>query len=144
MKSTEILELMVQDHAKLIKFLGIVEKNLKENSDETISSFNTFEWNLEKHFFVEERAIFTWYNPDFVDEGYKIFLDLTKQHTAILEKLRLLKKDLQNNKMPDFTDFKNMLMKHKNYEEKNVYPTLDQQIDEGEKFFIIERINEII
>ena len=144
MKSNAILDVMVKDHNHLMRYLEDVKKNIKSDFDVLLKSFNTFEWNLEKHFFVEERAIFTWYNPEFVDEGYKLFLDLTKQHTALLEKLRLLKKDLQNNKTPDFTDFKNMLMKHKNYEEKNVYPTLDQQIDEGEKFFIIERINEII
>ena len=144
MKSTAILELMVRDHVKLLKYLTDVEEKLQKDPMAALPSFKIFEWNLEKHFFVEERAIFTSYNPEYVDEGYKIFLDLSKQHTAILEKLRVLKKDLQNNVVPDLTDFKNMLMKHKNYEEKNIYPVLDREIAWGEKRFIIERINEII
>jgi hemerythrin-like domain-containing protein len=143
MKSTAILELMVRDHNKLLKYLGLVEKNIKEDPKAAISSFNTFEWNLQKHFFVEERAIFTWYNPENIDEGYVLFLDLAKQHTAILDKLRLLKKGLQNNEALDFTEFKNILMKHKNHEEKNVYPVLDKEINEGEKQFMIQRIKEI-
>jgi iron-sulfur cluster repair protein YtfE (RIC family) len=143
MKSTAILELMIHDHAKLMKYLGVVEKNMKENPEDVISSFRTFEWNLEKHFFVEERAIFTWYNPENVDEGYAIFLDLAKQHTAILEKLRLLKKSIRNIEAIDFTKFKSILIKHKNYEEKNVYPLLDMEINEGEKRFMIERIKEV-
>lgn len=143
MKSTAILELMTKDHIKIIKYLDIVEKNLRKDPNTVMPSFHTFEWNLEKHFFVEERAIFTSYNPDFVDEGYALFLDLAKQHTILLEKLRSLKKNLQNKKAFNFNDFKRMLMKHKNYEEESVYPVLDQEIDEGEKRFIIERINEI-
>jgi iron-sulfur cluster repair protein YtfE (RIC family) len=144
MKSTAILELMIRDHAKLLDYLGTVEKNLREDPMTALPSLRTFEWNLEKHFFVEERAIFTSYNPEHVDEGYTLFLDLAKEHTKILEKLALLKKNVQNNKTPDFTDFKRMLIKHKNHEEKNIYPILDQEIDEGEKRFIIERINEIV
>ena len=143
MKSTAILELMTKDHIKIIKYLDIVEKNLRKDPNTVMPFFHTFEWNLEKHFFVEERAIFTSYNPDLVDEGYTLFLDLAKQHTILLEKLRSLKKKLQNKKAFDFNDFKRMLMKHKNFEEESVYPVLDQEIDEGEKRFIIERINEI-
>ena len=37
-----------------------------------------------------------------------------------------------------------MLIEHKDFEEKNIYPKLDQEISEGEKRFIIERINEVI
>jgi iron-sulfur cluster repair protein YtfE (RIC family) len=144
MKSTAILELMIRDHAKLLKHLGIVEKNLKEDPMAALPSLRTFEWNLEKHFFVEERAIFTSYNPDHVDEGYRLFLDLAKQHTKILEELAVLKKNIQKDITPDFTNFKSMLIKHKNHEEKNIYPVLDREIDEGEKRFIIERINEIV
>ena len=44
----------------------------------------------------------------------------------------------------DISKLKEILIKHKNLEEKKVYPKLDQEINEGEKLFIIERINEII
>jgi hemerythrin superfamily protein len=99
---------------------------------------------LEKHFFVEERAIFTSYNPERVDEGYNVFLDLSKQHTVVLEKLESLRNKLQRREPFDLSELKKLLMKHKNFEEKKIYPVIDQEIDEGEKRFIIERINEII
>ena len=70
MKSTAILDLMVRDHNRLIEYLKDVEKNLGRDFGFLSNSFNVFQWNLEKHFFVEERAIFTSYNPDRVDEGY--------------------------------------------------------------------------
>jgi hypothetical protein len=37
-----------------------------------------------------------------------------------------------------------MLQEHKAFEEKKVYPVLDLEISEGEKRFIIERINDVI
>ena len=144
MKSTAILDLMVQDHNRLIEYLKDVEINLGRDFGFLSNSFNVFQWNLEKHFFVEERAIFTSYNPDRVDEGYKVFLDLSEQHTEILKKIESLRKKLQRRKPFDLNEIKNLLIKHKTFEEKNVYPVLDQEINEGEKRFIIERIKDII
>ncbi len=144
MKSTEILDVMVKDHNRLMEYLSDVESNQRRDSDLLRRSFNTFQWNLEKHFFVEERAIFTSYNPNKIIEGYEVFLDLSKQHTKILEKVESLRSKLQDKNPFDVTDLKQMLVKHKTFEEKKVYPVLDQEIDEGEKRFIIERINEMV
>ena len=144
MKSTAILDLMVRDHNRLMEYLKDVEKNLGRDFGFLSNSFNVFQWNLEKHFFVEERAIFTSYNLDRVDEGYEVFLDLSKQHTEILKKIESLRKKLQRREPFDLNEIKNLLIKHKTFEEKNVYPVLDQEIDEEEKRFIIERINDII
>ena len=144
MKSTAILDLMVRDHNRLIEYLKDVEKNLGRDFGFLSNSFNVFQWNLEKHFFVEERAIFTFYNPDSVDEGYEVFLDLSKQHTEILKKIESLRKKLQRRDPFDLNEIKNLLIKHKTFEEENVYPVLDQEINEGEKRFIIERVNDII
>ena len=144
MKSTAILDLMVRDHNRLMEYLKDVEKNLGRDFGFLSNSFNVFQWNLEKHFFVEERAIFTSYNPDRIDEGYEVFLDLSEQHTEILKKIESLRKKLQRREPFDLNEIKNLLIKHKTFEEENVYPVLDQEIDEGEKRFIIERINDII
>jgi hemerythrin-like domain-containing protein len=144
MKTTAILDLMVKDHARLLQLLKIAESHFRQDKDDLIKSFYTFEWNLEKHFFVEERAIFTSYNPDYIDEGYDVFLDLSNQHTKILEMIKNLKDELESEGIADISKLKKILIKHKNLEEKKVYPKLDQEINEGEKRFIIERINEII
>jgi hemerythrin-like domain-containing protein len=143
MNTTEILDLMVQDHAKLIKYLSAVEKNLKENPASLLSSFYSFEWHLQKHIFVEERAIFSFYNPSYVGTMYEKISDIKKQHNSILKKLDSLKNDLKNQDPLFITDFKRILVKHKNYEETNIYPVLDQEITEGEKRFIMGRIREI-
>ncbi|GAH09102.1 unnamed protein product, partial [marine sediment metagenome] len=51
------------------QLLKIAESHFGQDKYELMKSFHTFEWNLEKHFFVEERAIFTAYNPKYIDEG---------------------------------------------------------------------------
>ena len=144
MKSTTILELMVRDHNRLTEYLKDVENNLGRNFGFLSNSFNTFQWNLEKHFFVEERAIFTSYNPDEPDKEYNYFSDLMDQHTEILDKIESFRKKLEKREPFDLNELKKLLVKHKIFEEKSIYPVIDQEISEGEKRFIIERINEVI
>jgi hemerythrin superfamily protein len=143
MKSIEILDLMLKDHNRLIEYLKDVENNLGRDFGFLSNSFNTFQWNLEKHFFVEERAIFAAYNPSEPDQEYNFFSDLMDQHTDILEEIESLRKKLQKREPFDLSELKKLLVKHKNFEEKSIYPLLDQNIDEGEKDFIIDRIKDI-
>jgi hemerythrin superfamily protein len=144
MKPTAILDLMAQDHAKLIKDLTFVEKNIKENLMAVMPSYHTFEWNLQKHIFVEERVIFSNYNPNYIGTMYEKISDIKKQHSSILKKIDSMKKNVKNQDYLCIVDFKRILVKHKNYEETNIYPILDQELNEEEKLFIIERIKEII
>lgn len=144
MRSTAIAELMIKDHLKIMKYLKDVEKNFGRDFGFISNSFNIFQWTLEKHFFVEERAIFTSYNPNYIDEIYNFFLVLSKQHTLILEEIEFLRKKLQKREPFDLNKLKKLLVEHKDFEEKKVYPVLDLKIDAGEKRFIIERINDVI
>lgn len=144
MKSNQLLNVMVKDHNRLMNYLGDVKDNLESDFEVLLKRFNTFEWNLEKHFFVEERAIFIAYNPDYIEDGHQLFTNLSKQHTNILEKVEFIRKMLRSGKSIDVSDLEEMLLKHKTYEEKNVYPVLDVEISEGEKEFMIERINDLL
>jgi hemerythrin superfamily protein len=143
MKTTAILELMVRDHNRLFEYLKDVENNLGGEFGHLSNSFNTFQWNLEKHFFVEERAIFISYNPDEPDKKYDFFSDLMDQHAEILGMIEELRKKLQKREPLDLNELKKLLVKHKTFEEKSIYPVIDQEIGEGEKRFIIDRIQDI-
>jgi hemerythrin superfamily protein len=144
-ESTDILALMVKDHCKIEKLLDELEANAEKDHPTTMKSFNKFEWELEKHIFVEEKAIFTTYSPEDVIEGYKMLPELTKQHNVILNKIDLMRRDVRNKRrITDIYGFKDFLIKHKNFEEKDVYPKLDQALDDVQKQLIVERINEII
>ena len=143
MKSTAILDLMVKDHKILLNYLKDVENNLGQDFGFLSNSFNSFQWNLEKHFFVEERAVFTNYNPDYLDKQYDYFSDLMNQHTKILKIIESLRNKLEKREPFDLIELKKLLIEHKTFEEENIYPVLDKEIDELEKRFIIERIKDI-
>jgi hemerythrin superfamily protein len=143
MKSTEILDLMIKDHNRLMEYLKDVENNLGRDFGFLSNSFNTFQWNLEKHFFIEEKAIFISYNSDEPEKEYDYFSDLMDQHSEILKKIESLRKKLVKREPFDLNELKKLLVKHKTFEEKNIYPVLDQEIDDCTKQVIIDRIKEI-
>lgn len=71
--------------------------------------------------------------------------ELTKQHNFIFNKINNWRNDIRNQRMiTDIYSFKVYLIRHKNFEEENVYPKLDQSIPEGEKRHIVAKINEIV
>lgn len=144
MKENNILPLMVNDHCRLEKLLDDLEKNIDKEQTVMRESFYRFEWELEKHLFTEEKAIFTLYNPENVSEGYKMLPELIKQHNFIVNKLDNWRKNIRNNKKIDgFYEFKKFLINHREFEEKEVYPRLDQTLDDKQKKLIIRRINEL-
>jgi hemerythrin superfamily protein len=143
MKSTSILELMTVDHARILKLLHDVEKSIGIELVSLMKVFDTFEWELEKHIFTEEKAIFTSYNPTNVLEGYKMVPELIKQHNEILNRMRVMRKDLLWNKPVKYDEFKDLIMDHKTFEEESLYPRLDQELTVPQKEEIIKKIREI-
>jgi hemerythrin superfamily protein len=144
-KTIEILPLMVKDHCKIEKLLDEFEENADKDHNTAFNSFNKFSWELEKHIFVEEKAIFTSYNPKDVVEGYAMLPELTKQHNVLLNKLNNMRRDVYRRTKPtDLYGFKEFLIGHRTFEEKDVYPKLDKNLDNESKKIILSKINEII
>jgi len=144
-KSTNIFKIMVNNHFKIENLLTLLEEKNNEDSKSMNEAFNKFEWELEKHIFTEEKAIFTSYTPESTSEGYKMLPELTKQHNFILNKLNNLRRDLKNKRnLSDLYSFKLYLIRHKNFEEEKVYPMLDQSLNEKEKMAIKTKIDEIV
>jgi hemerythrin superfamily protein len=144
MNENDILPRMIEDHNKIEKLMDILERDIDKDYEFVKKSFNKFEWKLEKHIFVEEKVIFTNYNPEDVNEGYRMLPELTKQHNFILNQLSLWRKELAGkNKIEGFYKFKKILVNHKIFEENQVYPKLDQSLSDNDKKMIIDRLNEI-
>ena len=144
MKSTAILDLMIKDHGKIVKLLLDVEKSIGMELISTMKVFDTFEWELEKHIFIEEKAIFTSYKPTNIVEGYKMVPELIQQHNDILNRLRVMRKNLMWQRPIDYNEFKELIMAHKTFEEASLYPKLDQELDVSQKEEIMKKIREII
>jgi len=144
-KSISILKLMIEDHFKIEELISDLEEKSKEDFESMHKAFNKFEWELEKHIFTEEKAIFTSYNPKDVSEGYKMLPELTKQHNYIINTLNNWRVDIRKKRMlTDINGFKEFIIKHRNFEEEKVYPKLDESLTEEEKKHIVAKINEIV
>ena len=87
MSKISILSLMIRDHCKIENLINDLEIKSKQDFESMTKAFNKFEWDLEKHIFIEEKAIFTSYKPTDVIEGYKMLPELTKQHNYIINTL---------------------------------------------------------
>jgi hemerythrin superfamily protein len=145
MTTPTLVEIMMNDHARLERLLDKLEDHVDADYPMMRKAFNTFEWQLETLVFVEEKAIFTQYSPDDIAEGYQMLPVITKQHTFIVNILDTWRKQVRNNqRLEGFHDFKQFLIKHKKYEENDVYPRLDESLTEGQKRHMIERIQEIV
>jgi hemerythrin superfamily protein len=144
MKSTSILELMTMDHTRILKLLRDLEKSISMELVSVMKVFGTFEWELEKHIFIEEKAIFTSYNPTNVLEGYKMVPELIRQHNDILNRMQVMRKDLLWNKPVKYHEFKELIVAHKTFEEESLYPKLDQELTVPQKEEIIKKIREIV
>ena len=144
MKATLLTELMIKDHGKIVKMLHDVEKSIGMELISTMKVFDTFEWELEKHMFVEEKAIFTSYNPENVATGYRMMPTLIQQHNELYNMLQVMRKDLTWQRPAKFEEFRQFLLSHKTFEEESLYPKLDQELSVKQKEDIIKKIREIL
>ncbi|KYK27295.1 hypothetical protein AYK20_08210 [Thermoplasmatales archaeon SG8-52-1] len=139
-----ILKIMIKDHCKIEELINDLEKNSKSNYEYITKAFNKFEWELEKHIFIEEKAIFTSYNPKDVIDGYKMLPELTKQHNYIINTLNNWRQDVRKRRtLTGVYSFREFIIKHKNFEEEKVYPKLDESLSEDVKQKIISKIKDI-
>ncbi len=144
-EKTRILQIMVKDHYRIEDLIDKVEQSLDDDFDAIEKIFDRFEWQLQKHIFAEEKAIFTFYEPEDISSGYKMLPVLTKQHNDILNRLETMHRTVQNGKTPEkVSEFKKVLMKHRTFEEVEVYPKLEEALSEKQKNQIIEKVKMII
>ena len=140
MKTNSIIGLMLKDHEKIIDYLNKVE----EDGHPDIEAFLKFEWHLKKHIFIEEKAIFISYQPSDDPEEKEIFNKLSKEHTVIMDLLDKILEESFPRGNTSFNKIKKLLAVHKKFEENEVYPKLEEKLNEKSKQEIIEKITEII
>ncbi len=140
-----ILSLMIKDHCKIEDLINDLDEKNKGSFEEMKKAFTKFEWELEKHIFTEEKAIFTDYSPKDVSQGYKMLPELTEQHNYIVNTLNNWREAVRKKKMlSDVYSFKEFLIKHREFEEEKVYPKLEEALSSEDKRHIIAKINELV
>jgi hypothetical protein len=138
--SKDTISIIMKRHHHLIE--GLLNRFNKRQSEPEVfpKLFNQFKWELEKHFFLEEKAIFTFINTD-DQELYETSEKLLNEHRKILDTLNLLETDLISGKETDLDELKKRLIAHRDIEDDEFYPKLDIELDEQKKREIFNRIS---
>ncbi len=139
----ELADFMSRDHCRIEKLLSLFRESI--GTGEERKNFDILRWELEKHMFIEERAIFTFARPE-DSKDYEAVPELKREHDNIVELLNEMQKDLAGGKDADISDkageLCSVIMKHKDFEDREVYPKLDAELDDKQKKIIVERITE--
>jgi len=141
---SKISSYMIKDHYRILSLLHSFEMNSYKNLNLKIESFKTFKWRLEKHMFVEERAIFLSDKYDVSTEDFSLLFEISKQHNEIMNEVTDIFQNLKIDSGFKIEKLRDLLNKHLNFEEKIAYPRLDEIITETEKNRITNSIRDII
>ncbi len=139
MSELSISEIMMKHHFNIDKILALFTKELKEKSMVNKRTFNKFKWELEKHFFLEEKAIFQLHYSN-NKQTNTITERLKSEHDEMIKELEKIEVNLNLNKSIDFSDLRKMIIEHKNYENREFYPLLDDELEDDRKDLIVERL----
>lgn len=143
-KNPTLLDLMLVHHGLLEVLFSSLKDNIgMETKKEFVSEMvNDFQWELEKHFFVEEKVIFKSASEG-QPEIYKIIVQLLEEHDIMLKMLEGVKSQLAKKLPTNLSKFGNLLTEHRIIEEHKLYPDLDSRLNDEEKKLIISRINQL-
>ena len=135
-----IPEIMLKDHARIHNLLQEVKYKISEKTKDSEYLFIRLKWTLEKHFFVEEKVIFTIYSESELGEIEELNHLINEHKDALL----LVKKidNNFNNPKEYIEDLDKLLSAHAKFEDEIFYPRLEEELPEEQKQLIEDRCNE--
>ncbi|MEK7658778.1 MAG: hemerythrin domain-containing protein [Patescibacteria group bacterium] len=142
MAENSILNLMISHHALIDALFSLFRDEVREKSPRARASLSELDWELKKHWFAEENAIFN-FLPLKNIEIWKTINHLKDEHLTMLNDLKKFSESLLEIKGNEIENFYKLLEDHRATEEKDLYPKLDKELREEQKAQIISRINEI-
>ena len=142
MAENNISNLMINHHALIGAIFILFRDEVKEKSPRAGSTLSELAWEIKKHFFAEENAIF-----DFIPlrdmNIFKTINHLKDEHLAMLNSLKNFSDNFLEITDEQIEEFFNLLEDHHQTEEQNLYPKLDKELRDEQKKKIVSRINEI-
>jgi len=137
-----IQSIMDEEHKRILDLLLKFEKE-KHNEEKRDEIFQKFKWSLEKHFFLEEKAIFSVYGSITGQEVSDIF-ELMEEHGTIIEMIKGLEQVISSGKDPNISLLRETLEKHSDFEDSTFYPRMDRELSQEQKQEIADRAKEIL
>ena len=132
-----IPEIMMKDHSKIHNLISEIEQNIiKNNNEDSNHLFIRLKWTLEKHFFIEEKVVFSIYS-NMLPEEFEELNKLLQEHKDFLHLLNRIDSDFKNLKL--FQKLKKELSAHAKFEDEIFYPRLEEQLSKEQKQLIYDR-----
>jgi hypothetical protein len=138
-----ILRVMDKDHVKIKEILMDFEKEENKNFEKSKHVFSRFKWVIEKHFFIEEKAIFNFYIVESTEENENL-MRILKEHREILDLIVRAEESLFDQKRLDIDELKHYILAHAKFEDEVFYPKLDEILDDEKKQEMVNRIKDIL
>ena len=137
-----ICSLMMADHLLISNQIREINQQ-KDKPRETSELLSKLKWTLEKHFILEEHAVFDVLNNlqgMEVDETFELLRD----HQQIMELIKNVEGGFKEGTEVNLERIKEMLEKHTEMEDVFFYPKLDKELNINTKSEIIRKIKEHI
>ncbi|MBM3247080.1 hemerythrin domain-containing protein [Candidatus Pacearchaeota archaeon] len=141
MENATISKIMTGEHNAINSLLDELWINLDNERAKAI--FGKLKWMLEKHFYLEEKAIFDLYTPK-NDKDLLEVAELVKQHEELKALFVNIGEAIEHNIKPDLRVFEELAKRHAKFEDEIFYPKLDLELGEEQKAKIIDKSREII
>lgn len=130
--------LMLKDHAEILVLLRTFDEGRKDSA-KAVPLFDAFQWKLERHMLIEERVIFGY--TSFSRESSRMIHQVLEEHKLMLGMLKSIQKELQAGSFDsDISDFKQVLDEHRLFEDRELYPKLDAELDAKAKQFMVDQL----
>jgi len=136
-----IPEIMLEEHARLQAMLREFEE--LAGTEGAKEKFNVFKWNLDKHFFVEEKAVFHAYLSRTREDDFDI-VRVIEEHNEMQSLVKALEEEIEEEKEVNLSALKEILARHEKFEDGTLYPRIEEELDEEQKERIKKRAEEII
>ena len=142
MEKNKILDLMVAQHALIEALFSAFKDEVSINPARAKSFLSDLTWEVKKHFFIEEQAIFNllpWKDQEILEMVAK----LKQEHILIVDGLEKSFSDLSLLSGQGGEEFGKLIMGHRQAEEKKLYPLLEERLTPEEKEYILARARQI-
>ncbi len=142
-KEDSILNLMLAHHALIESLFLVLKDKLADGSEDASNALADFKKQIKKHFISEEKAIFGFCKGKDDKELCGIVKILMKQHEIMLDMINNIEIALRVKKEIDTEALNKMMRAHRDIEEKELYPEIDERFSRPEKKRMIGEINKI-
>ncbi len=130
-----IPQLLEEEHHKIETLLTEFKSSTNQ---ERWSNLEKLKWTVQKHLFLEEKAIFTSMKqnafPDLVPR-------LLSEHNLLIKLLERMESNVLDEKPINLMAFENFLKEHESFEELTFYPHLEQELNSLQKRLLMEKIS---